>query len=228
MSERFGHLATWFPDTRVRLGDVGVLQGGRFFQKKTLEDLQIPFKVRAGSQGGDWDHSSGSDVQVQFSAATPEGAAAVPGGHAVVTFGSTGAFLFQAIDCRTETIENMADVGQEIVSAYRGGVYDREWIVIDRVVRARSATVLVSDSAGAEIELGADVPLAALPSLADASIGVKAKRWRGEVTRFVATSALTPLFGASKLRGLFRPRVGPVRSAEPEPVLGALTIEEQL
>jgi hypothetical protein len=235
MKEKFGHLATWLPDANLKLGDVGLLQDGRFFQKKTLEDLRIPFKTRAGSEGGDWDHSSGSDVKVNFAAEAKAGVPGVPSGHAVVSFGSSGSFLFQAHDCRTETIENMAAVGDELVYAYRANAFDKSWIVIDRIVRAKSATVLISDSKTAEIELGADVPLTSLPSLADVSIGVKVRRWTGEVTRFVATASLTPLFGASYLHGILTPRVDPIRGEEKAgaadaraPVLGSVTVDDQL
>jgi hypothetical protein len=72
--------------------------------------------------------------------------------------------------------------------------------------------------------------------LADASIGVKAKRWKGEVTRFVAVAELTPLFGASYLHGLFTPKVDPVRGGETKEaeregaasVLGSVTVADQL
>ena len=214
--DKFDHLATWLPDDMMCLGDVGVITGGRFFRKTTLETLRIRFNVRAGNAGGDWDHSSGSDVKVNFGANAQTSAPGTLAGHAVVNFGSSGAFLFQALGCSTTTIEDMANVGDQIILAFRAKDYAADWIVIDRLVTARNITVLISDSEKSSIELGAKGALAALPSLADASLGISAEKWEGEVTRYVAKPGLTPMFGASHLhKSLFgKVTVNPFRSED--------------
>jgi len=236
--EKFGHLATWLPDDKLRLGDVGILEKGRFFRKTTLKALRIPFKRRLGNVGGDWDHSSGSDVSVDFGGKAESGAEGGPGGRALVNLGSSGAFLFQALGCRSQTIEDMGRAGDEILLAFRAGDYEKNWVVIDRLVTARSATVVISDSATACVEFAGKAPITSVPALADASLGIKVEKWEGEVTRFVTATDLSPMFGASRLRAaLFgQPRVDPLRAdeaivdAEPKKAgtLAAVTIEEQI
>lgn len=199
MRDKFDHFATWLPDEKLQLGDIGALKNGRFYLKTTLERLKIRFAPRPGAAGGDWEHSSGSDVSVDFSAHASMAVPGAPSGGATVRFGHGGAFVFESIGCSTSVIENMAEVGNEVVLAWRSGEYEPSWVLIDRLVTARSATILISDSDSAEVELSASAPLGSMKSLADASLGVTAKRWRGEVTRFVAAAGITPLFGASRL-----------------------------
>jgi hypothetical protein len=175
--------------------------------------LNIKFAERAGNAGGDWHHSSGADVSVDLNLKAALNVAGAPSGAAVVRFGKSGAFLFQSINCRTSVIENMAEVGNEIVLAYRAKEFMPTWVVVDRLVTADSATILIADSESAEIEFSANAPLGSAKSIADASLGINVKSWKGEVTRFVAASCLTPMFGASCLhkRILSAPTFGTFR-----------------
>lgn len=196
---KFDHFATWLPDEKLFLGDVGELRNGRFHLQTTLERLKIRYAARSGGEGGDWEHSSGSDVSVDFSAHASLAVPGSPAGAATLRFGSHGSFFFEAIGCSTSVIENMADVGDEVVLAWRARDYDRSWVTIDRLVTAKSATIVIADSDSAEVELSANAPLGSMKALADAKLGVSAKRWRGEITRFIAATGLTPMFGASRL-----------------------------
>jgi hypothetical protein len=201
--KKFDHFATWFPDEKLRLGDVGEVKDGRFYVKTSLERLKIKFDERLGHGGGDWDHSSGSDVSVDLTGKAEVSVPGAPSAAATVRFGATGAFIFQAIGCRTSVIENMGDVGNEIVVAYRIGEYQPSWVVIDRLVTAESATILISESSSAQVDFSGDAPMGGIKSLASASLGIKVAGWKGEVTRYVAEVQLTPMFGASHLhRGI--------------------------
>ncbi len=230
ISEKFGHLATWLPDEKLKLGDVGVLRDNRFYLKTSLSRLNIKYTVRPGNQGGDWGHSSGSDTVVSLDAAAKVPAAGETGGTANISFGGSGAFFFQALAARTETIEDMANVGAEIIYAYRRKEYERDWVVIDRIVTAKSATILISSSSSAKVDLAAKAPLTAVEMLADASLAVHASHTEGELTTFIAATELTPMFGASQLHTSFFSdhKVEPVRSEGSKTLPGSAAPEMPL
>ena len=215
---KFGHFAAWLPDEKLRLGDVGLLDKQGFALKTTLHDLKITFTVRSGDEGegGDLYHSSGATTSVDFAGEAK--VAGAPAGAATVTLGGTGAFLFQALGCTTSLIANMAHVSNELVDAYRDDAFEVGWVVIDRLVTAESATILISGSSSAVVDLSANAPLATMQALADASLGVEMARSSGEVTQYVARARLTPMYRASRLNrsflGLGAPRVGVVRSGD--------------
>ena len=215
--DKFDLLATWPLDEKLQLGDIGTLAGGRFFVRTTLSALRIGFHARSSSGTSDWDHTSGADLSVELQA----------GKDVVISFGSSGAFLFQARAAATATIENMAAVGAEILYHYRAQGFERDWIVIDRLVTAKSATILISESKKARVVLRASEALLSVAGLGDASLGIQIASTQGEVTRLIASESVTPMFGASRLsesllRGM---RVEPLRSNLPEPMSGDETLQ---
>jgi hypothetical protein len=212
MHRKFDHLATWLPNEKLAIGDIGILRDGRFYRRTTLLALRIRFEVRNSAGSADWDHTSGADLQVELSAGNES--AGDTTGHAVINFGAAGAFLFQARGVETETIDNMAAVSAEILSAHRAHRFERDWMVMDRIVRAKSAVILLSESKKARVVLAAPAALASMAALGDSALGVEIAGTEGEVTRFLMRDEHTPLFGASRLRdSLFGgPRVEPVRS----------------
>jgi hypothetical protein len=223
--DKFDLLATWPLDERLQLGDVGMLTGGRFFLRTSLSALRIGFRARSSNGSSDWDHTSGADLSVELQA----------GKDAIVSFGSSGAFLFQARAAATATIENMAEIGAEILYHYRAHAFERDWIVIDRLVTANSAMILSSESEKARVVLRASEVLVSVAALGDASLGIQIASTEGEVTRLIARGAITPMFGASRLsESLLRgTRVKPVRGDRLEALQGdqtlqRITLDEQL
>jgi len=200
MRSKFNHFATWLPDEKLQLGDVGEIKDGRFHLATTLERLKIRFSARPGATTN-WEHSSGSDVTVDLTLPDRPALSVAPRFGATVRFGSQGAFLFQSTGCETSVIENMAEVGDEILFAFRRTRFRPEWVVVDRLVTTQATTIMISDSSQAQIDLVADAPFDRSQSLADRSLGIRVAGWKGAVTHFVACTALTPMFGVSRLRG---------------------------
>lgn len=199
--DKFGYLATWLPDEALRLGDVGELQGLRFYPRTTLSALGISFQSRCGQGKADWDHTSGRDVSIEVAGNAVSASTGVTpaGGGAVVRLASRGAFAFQALACRTEAIEDMAHVASEVIYAYRAGAFPKDWVVIDRLVSAKGLALIISDSKTARVELTGTTAVGVMHSLADAQLGVQVHKWEGEVTKYVTRAHLTPMFGASRL-----------------------------
>lgn len=212
MFARFGYLATWMPNASMRLGDVGVMSGGAFRRVTSLEDLGITFQVRRGSQPIDLSHSSegGVSINLSGSGAAEAGPAQANAGVAVV-FGSKGSFVFQATGCVEHSIEDQAKLGRDVIAKYKsGGDWDPDWVVINTVVEAKCATVLVSSSAEGKVELAAkgDLPPNGL-ALANADAGLHLTSIQGDVLHFVAQRGLTPMFRVSRIkRGLLARLLG--------------------
>jgi hypothetical protein len=195
-------LATWLPNTKMQLGDVGILQGEYFKRMTTLKELGIPFTVRHGKAPVEFNYTSASGVSMQSKA---KGKTAVGSGlpaaraAIIVKFSEQGAFVFQTSGAKVNEIEDKYQVGQAIIQLYEQGRWQADWGVVDTVVETGAATILVSDSDAAALELSANgsVELSGLASLqAGFTVNVQA----GDVIRFVAAQGLTPLFRLSRVK----------------------------
>src|SRR5882672_7330363 len=98
MHQRFAYLATWLPNVKLELGDVGVLRGEQFRQMTTLKELCVPFITRRGEAPLDFSYTSASGVALQIKAKGKAAAGtALPLAKAgvAVKFSKQGAFVFQ-------------------------------------------------------------------------------------------------------------------------------------
>ena len=203
--QRFSYLGTWLPNVNLQLGDVGVLDGAEFKQMTTLQRLGIPFAVRPGVNKMDFSHTSQSGVKLQ---AKVKGEAAVgttlPLGEAglAIQFSQEGAFVFQATGSLVDEIENKQEVGQAVLKLVQQGRWDPNWGVVDALVKASCATIIVANSASAGLELTAKTPVQ-LASLANLDAGLSVSSQSGEVIQVIAQQGLTPLFNVSRVKKPF-------------------------
>ena len=200
--DRFSYLATWLPNTSLVLGDVGFQEGGYFKRMTTLKELGIPFKVRSGKKPVDFTYTSQSGITFQTKAAGEVAAGTtLPLGQAgiVIEFNESGAFLFQAIGCRVNEIEDKEKLGQAIIQMYREKTWDGGWSVVDTLVKADSVTIVVSNSQQASLELSAKTPLA-ITNLANVEAGLTVNSQQGDMVRFLAAKGLMPLFKLSRIK----------------------------
>jgi hypothetical protein len=207
MFSKFGYMPTWLPNAPLSLGDVGTLGSDGFFHRVTsLRDLKIDFTVRRGATPLDFSHSSEQGV-----AMTVGGGADADAGptHAkakvTLEFSSKGAFVFQAKGCVESSIEDQAKLGRDVITRFKSGEdWDPDWVVINTVVQAKCATILVSSSTSSKVEIAASGELpAGSVALADADVGLRVLTQTGDVTNLLAQQKLTPLFRVSRIkRGL--------------------------
>lgn len=200
--DRFSYFATWLPNTSLVLGDVGI-KHGRYFQRVTsLEELKIPFRVRPGTVPIDFTYSSQASIKIQAEASSQIGIGISPSlvqGGLSIEFAQEGAFLFQAVKCLVSEIEDKAKLGRVLIDCYKNGTWESNWAVIDTLVKADSATILISNSGSAQVELSAKM---ALPPgiFADPKAGLAIRSQRGDVTQLLAKKGLTPLFRLSQVK----------------------------
>jgi hypothetical protein len=208
LHDKYGYLAAWLPNTKLRLGDVGILKRDRFEFTTTLNDLGIPFNTRDIGEVADYQYVSSDGANIEFHAgadATAVGAAiGKSAGKVTVLFKRANAVVFIAAGCKTTLIEQQDILGKEVLTRYQSGSWPRERVVITELVTAESATVLVSatDSAKADFSAESNIAPHGL-SLADSSAGLQIASSSGVATQILAARQLTPLFRASGVRRRF-------------------------
>ncbi len=197
--------AAWLPGTRYAVGDFGTLNGYLFEKAGTLAEFGIEFHAEPDSDPSPLDISSESGVSVVFKAAGeahPAFAHVAKGqAGAKITFGSSGAFVLQAPAIFESEIGDQLNLRGQVVNAYVKGTWEKEWLVITRLVKAPSATVLISNSSNASLELEAKVKLSE-GALGSANAGVTIKHQQGDTIKMIAGTNVTPLFQLSRLKTL--------------------------
>lgn len=204
--DHLGYLATWPPSEQISVGSVGVLdKQGRFHEETSLTRLGIAGKVILGDASAQIKYRSASDVSVDFKAS---GAAPATGSTlAVADAGFTislardNAILFEAVGCKHEKIEDVDDVGNQILDRVDAKVWKLAYLVITGVVRADSATVLISKGSNGKFEATiSGSATAGAVSIGDAKLGLAVKHTSSLGLEIPAQTNLTPLFSAYRIK----------------------------
>ncbi len=215
MHNNLGFFATWLPSTTIALGDIGVLQGGRFRRVASLKELGIvQTDVREGTaENVSYSASAKRSDSIGVGARTADPLAS---GELSISFTSEGGYIFDAINMKQMEVADRISLASNVLKAHKDGRWQKEWLVIDALYRAESATILVSEDASSEIVLKADA--AALPAgllpLADPKLRLGIASSSGKIVHIVAANNLHPLYSCVKVREslLFgKPTVVPVR-----------------
>src|ERR1700742_1906557 len=163
--DSLGYLATWLPSEPLAVGSVGVLDGdGRFHEETTLERMGISLNVVRGAAQAQIKHRSADGTSVEFKAAgkapAENSALTVNDAGFVVTLSRKHAIVFEAVGCQHEKLEDVDDVGNQIVDRVDARLWKARYVVITGIVRAESATVLISSGSEGKFEatIGAAVP----------------------------------------------------------------------
>jgi hypothetical protein len=200
--KRFGYWGTWLPNMRLALGDIGIQQAGVFKRLTSMRKLKLSFKTRVGKKPVDFTHTSESGITLRAKAAGEVVAGmTLPLDQAgiQVEFSRQGAFLFQAIGCFIDEIENRNELGQSIIKLQRNGTWQPDWAVVDGLVRADTVTIVVSNSKRASLELTTKTP-PQIGNIANVDIGLRVRVQRGDMERFLAAKGLSPLFTLTRIR----------------------------
>lgn len=226
LRERFGYSAMWLPTVGVRLGDIGRFTRYAYEHVGSLSvDHSIDFRVRKESTRGTLSYVSAEGVRVSSTSRADVAALdpAAVGGALSVNFAREGAVLFQAEGCVNEVIEDQRELETEMLRLHERNEWPNDLVVVTEVVHAARATILVSGSNDATIELrGA----ADLVGLAAAGSRLEVTRSQDIATQIVAKGDLTPLFRAKGVRKRLLKRADVVRRGKAKPGRSSFRLKE--
>lgn len=203
--EKFGYIANWFPNSKINLGDIGVMDGYNFKQISSLDESKLNFTIRDSEKSVDFSYSFQAELTSEFNAKV-EVLNSIEAGGLKINFTNSGSFVFEATNCVVTQIENKLTLGEEIKKLYKNNNWQLEWVIIDTIITSGSSTILISNSNNSELELSASANIPKI-SLTDAGIGLKIKSQKGELTKFIAAQGLSPLFKTSKVKSSFLSRL---------------------
>src|SRR2546430_836942 len=128
MNEKFGYFATWLPNVRVKLGDVGMVREHVFEPVSSLGQMGIAFVIDRDRQSADLDYTSSDAVSIETKVSgavhDPAGATASADGNISISFSRADAVVFQASGCLTSRIADVKSLGDQILSLYHRDEWD--------------------------------------------------------------------------------------------------------
>jgi hypothetical protein len=203
--DKFGYIANWFPSSEIRIGDIGVMEGYYFKRKGSLDQKKLSYNIRKSEKPIDFSYSCQAELNFTSNIGA-EALTKIAAGAVKIKFKNAGAFVFEAADCIISEIDNKLRLGDDIKKLYKNDNWDLDWVIIDTIISSGSSTILVSNSKESELELTANANIPQM-QLTDTNIDLKIQSQRGELTRFLATQGLSPLFKTSKIKVSFLNRL---------------------
>ncbi len=208
MYQQFRYLAAWLPGTPFTLGDIGVLKGKEFTKIGNLEEHGINFEIEIDKTPADLEYASKGGVSIitkLSGAVSPEGSSLsnIDAGISA-NFSKENSILFKANNTTTPSIKNQIKLGEEVLELYKKGKWNKDWAIITELVESESASILISSSKEAKIDLkvAGDIGSKQL-DIADAELNFQLSFSKDLSTKIIAQKGLTPLFKVSKIRNRF-------------------------
>ena len=200
--------AAWLPGTHYAIGDVGTLNGYVFEKVCTLGELNLKYYADTDEDPSPLAITSEFGVAVSFKAAGESNPSFSHIGSAEaglkVAFGAIGAFILQAPETFASEMGDRLNVRRQIIATFNNGSWEKDWLVITRLLTATSATVLISKLRNASLELTAKANLsAAMTTLGAADAGITIKHQQGDSITMIGGKNVTPLFQLGRLKTSF-------------------------
>jgi hypothetical protein len=220
MHANIGFFGTWLPGDPLRLGDIGILESGRFRPQTTLAELGIKFAGtgKGSPQNLQYTSKSGTALSVRAGA---EVQGPLPASAEIdISFSHEGAFLFHASNVTNQSLENRLALADSVSSLYSTGTWKKEWYLVESLYTADCATIIISEDSSAHLVIGAasSLPLGTLP-LADPQVRLSVSSASGKMVQVVGGRDLRPLYSCIRLKEtwLGEVKVVPVRGTSREP-----------
>lgn len=205
MYRQFRYLATWAPGTPMKLGDIGILKGKEFIRIGNISDFGISFETVPDDTPLDLEFASEGSVSITTKLS---GRPTIAKSNlitadvgATVIFSKKNAIYFKADKTTTPSIKNQIALGQEILSLWKEGKWDKHWAVITELVTAKSASIIISSSKEAQVDIRATSEIGNKPlNIADPEFGWELSFEKDVTTKIIAEEGITPLFKISKIK----------------------------
>lgn len=209
--KEFKYFATWHPNDTIKLGDIGILDGGIFKYKAHLSDFGIDFKTKISQTEGDIHFKSDENTKITYKLSgditSPNSILTKADAGISIQFGSEESIVVDIVDIKTHTISNQFQLGAIIEDRFNnpkhGETWYKSWVVVTKVLQGASGTVIISKGKNANIslkvnaELGqSDIKLSGI----DADFDIV--HTQGIGTESIGKKNITPLFQCA---GIYKP-----------------------
>lgn len=201
----FRYIPTWLPTTPLSLGDIGIFQNNEFIPISNVSELNIDFSTIHSENGVDL-HYSSEGIEI----INNENLTKLESDHDInkislsIKFPRENAILFSANGIFTSRIKNQITLGKKVLSLNQKNKWNLRWIIITELLQAECATILISNSKNAEIELSVIGAFGSgIVDIADSKLNFKVKNSKNLSTKIISQKSLTPLFRASRLKPIF-------------------------
>jgi len=211
MFKKSNYRAIWDPGRNLELGMVGKLDSyGSFTTYTSLAKEGIDMEVSTDDKPIDQDYSSTDTVEITAKASGTSPVAGsflteLDAGFSIKFKGENGV-VFRTQGQYTDEIVNIAELEKAILKKYKEKNWDKDWLIITRLVRVDSGTIIISNSSNTNLELRAKGNLtAAQLNVADAGLGLNTAWEKGSSMKFIGQAGMTPLYS---LMGVRHPLIG--------------------
>lgn len=194
------YYAAWPPNTPLRLGDIGTFQGKLFQYRSNLETMGVRFGINPPSVPIDQTHSSGYKFELNQSISAQAKAAGIKA-QAKLSFDSSGAFVFEAMNCVQHEIADKLRLAEELTRLFREKLWDKDWAVIESLYEVEKATIIVANNQAGHLEVSAnaDFPVGNLP-LVRTQGALTVTFQSADFSQYIARQGLTPMFGLYRVK----------------------------
>jgi hypothetical protein len=192
----------WPVDKQLRLGDYGVLKNHQFKKQANIEKFGITFKTEKSPSTAHYRFASKGNAQITFNPKAEiklEGVLKILKANLDIKFSDENAVFFNAAECSNVSIADCDQLGKDIISLKKKGLWNTDHLIITELINSNSTTTLVSGNASSSILLEAETPEIPVIALANAGIKLNSISEKGIGFSVVTTGGLTPLIGLYKL-----------------------------
>ena len=169
------YLANWLPNNPIKLGDIGEFKDNCFIVKGNIKNHQVDFETESGDANTDINYSSNGGVSISTKLSgtfAPAGGSLGEGDAGIIVeFSREKAILLKTKNTKVSRIKDQITLEAKMLELFKQNILKSKRAVITEIIYADGATILVSNSKSARIELKATAKLekAAMLDIADAS-----------------------------------------------------------
>lgn len=212
LHDKFNYLAIWYPSIKLSLGDIGYFNNKKIFVPiGKIDGNAVDLTPVISDDPTDFSHHSkhGFEYDVKLKNKTSPLVSHILEADAGVgmKFKREGAMFFQLDEVTHERIGDQIALARELLRLANADEWDKEWVVVTEVLRAKKFVVLVSETGAGEAELTAKADLSALGLKALTAEGglsvVHSDGLDTQITTPADSANMTPLFRAIRVKRKF-------------------------
>ncbi|HEV7668844.1 MAG TPA: hypothetical protein VGS22_09990 [Thermoanaerobaculia bacterium] len=195
--------ATWLPTDNIKVGTVGQLHGNVFVPLSHLKNFGIPTQVtKDPNTNATYKFMSAGvkEVAIAASASGIPTSAGIGAAKLTIGFSKAHSVYLALYGCTGYAIENLVALGHKLLELVEKNEWQLDYVVVTRIIKAESATILQTEAKNTEINLEGDASGTPVVDLLKAGASVKVKSQGSVGLEIVAASKLTPLFSLAKVK----------------------------